>query len=145
VSGYVPADLQRRVRARFSDCCAYCHTAEELTVAVFELEHIVPRCAGGKTVFKNLCLACPTCNRFKANRTAAYDPVTQENAPLFHPQHERWTDHFHWSADATVIVALTPTGRATISALRMNRPQLVRVRRMWVAMGEHPPQHEPRR
>ncbi|MEL6778294.1 MAG: HNH endonuclease, partial [Cyanobacteria bacterium J06597_16] len=30
--------------------------------------------------------------------------------------------------------------RATCAALRMNRPQLVRVRRMWVILGEHPPQ-----
>jgi hypothetical protein len=31
------------------------------------------------------------------------------------------------------------TGRATIYALKINRPQMVRVRRMWVAMNEHPP------
>ena len=143
MSAYVPVDLQRRIRAHFSGSCAYCRTVEKLTVAVFELEHIIPRSAGGKTVFENLCLACPTCNRFKANRTAAWDLSTQESVPLFHPQLERWSDHFAWNEDATAIVGLTPTGRATIAALRMNRPQLVRVRRMWVAMGEHPPAREP--
>jgi hypothetical protein len=29
--------------------------------------------------------------------------------------------------------------QATIEALRMNRPALIRLRRMWVQMGEHPP------
>ena len=78
MSAYVPADLRRRVREHFSSCCAYCHTAERLTVATFEVEHILPRSSGGETVFENLCLACPTCNRFKATRTKAIDPDTQE-------------------------------------------------------------------
>lgn len=141
MSAYVPVELQRRVRARFCDCCAYCRTAERLTVAVFEFEHIIPRSAGGKTVFENLCLACPTCNRCKADRTTARDTSTQKTVPLFHPLHDRWLDHFAWNEDSTAIVGLTPTGRATISALKMNRPQLLRMRRMWVSMGEHPPAH----
>jgi hypothetical protein len=41
--------------------------------------------------------------------------------------------------DATEIVGLTSVGRSTISALKMNRPQLTRVRKMWVKMAEHPP------
>jgi hypothetical protein len=39
VSAYVSADLQRDVRARFANSCAYCRTAENLSVAVFEFEH----------------------------------------------------------------------------------------------------------
>jgi recombinational DNA repair ATPase RecF len=58
---------------------------------------------------------------------------------LFHPHRDDWTDHFAWNGDATEITASTASGRATILALRMNRPQLTRVRRMWVLMGEHPP------
>lgn len=136
---YVSVDLQRRVRERFASCCAYCRTAEDLTVAIFEFEHIVPRSAGGATVFDNLCLACPTCNRFKSDLQMAPDPVTQHEVPLFHPQQHRWLDHFSWNEDATRIVGVTPLGRATIAALKMNRPQMIRVRQMWVAMSEHPP------
>ncbi|HPM82749.1 MAG TPA: HNH endonuclease [Candidatus Anammoximicrobium sp.] len=142
MSVYVPVELQRAVRTRFGNCCAYCHTAEDLTIVVFEFEHISPRASGGETVFDNLCLACPTCNRCKADRTAAVDPATGREVPLFHPQQDEWTDHFAWSEDGTRIVALTPTGRATVAALRMNRPQLIRMRRMWVAMSEHPPDLE---
>jgi hypothetical protein len=32
VSVYIPVELQRKIRAKFADCCAYCHTAEYLTI-----------------------------------------------------------------------------------------------------------------
>jgi hypothetical protein len=68
MSVYVSVELRRQVSERFTDCCAYCHTAENLTVAIFEVEHILPRSAGGETAFENLCVACPTCNRYKSNQ-----------------------------------------------------------------------------
>jgi hypothetical protein len=108
-------------------------------VTTFEFEHIVPLSKGGKTTLENICLACPTCNRHKATRQSAIDPNTQKEVLLFHPQCQPWSEHFEWSNDDTEIVALTPAGRATIVTLKMNRPQLIRIRRMWVKMGEHPP------
>ena len=119
----------------FAHCCAYCRTAEVLTVAIFEFEHILPRSAAGATVFEKLCFCCPTCNRFKADRTTAIDPDTQNEVALFHPHREMWQEHFAWNEDATELIGLSATGRATISALKMNRRQIVRVRKMWVAMG----------
>jgi hypothetical protein len=142
MSIYISVELRRRVRERFESCCAYCRTAEYLIVVTFEFEHIVPRSAGGETEFENLCISCPTCNRYKSDLSLATDPLTQESVALFHPQQQLWTEHFSWNADATQIIGLTPTGRATIAALRMNRPQLIRARRMWVAMHEHPPKRE---
>lgn len=67
------------------------------------------------------------------------DPDTNLEEQLFHPQQQEWTDHFAWNNDATEIVGLTATGRATIQTLKMNRDQLIRVRRMWASLGEHPP------
>lgn len=139
MSEYIPAELRRRVREHFADCCAYCHTSEHLTVVTFELEHITPTSAKGPTVFENLCLSCPTCNRRKSDRTSFADPATGNVVAIFHPQQDLWQDHFLWSADGSQIVARTPTGRATIAALGMNRPQLIRTRQLWVALGEHPP------
>lgn len=139
MSVYIPIDLQRQVRARYSSCCAYCGTAEHLTVSIFEIEHVVPLSAGGETVLENLCFACPTCNRCKSDRQSALDPLTGTESSLFHPCRDRWTDHFAWSENGEFIIAKTPTGRTTVHALRMNREQLIRVRRMWVAMNEHPP------
>jgi hypothetical protein len=139
VSVYISVELQRQIRAHFVDCCAYCRTAESLTVSIFEFEHIIPRSAAGETIFENLCLACPSCNRYKASRQTAVDSITQQEVNLFHPQLQMWGEHFAWIEDATEIIGLTPIGRATIVALKMNRPQLIRVRKMWVKMGEHPP------
>lgn len=139
MSVYIPVELQRQIRTHFANCCAYCLTAESLTATTFEFEHIIPRSAGGETTFENLCLACPSCNRYKATRQTAIDPQVQVAVDLFHPHRQNWTEHFAWSEDATEIVGLTSTGRATISALKMNRSQLIRVRKMWMTMGEHPP------
>jgi hypothetical protein len=47
-----------------------------------------------------------------------------------------------WSENGDEVVALTPVGRATIVAFRMNRPQLIRVRRLWIILGEHPPESD---
>ncbi|NJK28300.1 MAG: HNH endonuclease [Coleofasciculaceae cyanobacterium SM2_3_26] len=142
MSAYIPVELQRQVRRRFANCCAYCRTAEALTVRTFEFEHIVPRSAGGDSVLENLCLSFPSCNRYKAQRQTAVDPLTEETIALFHPQLQVWREHFAWEEEATIIAGLTPTGRATIKSLRMNRPQMVRVRSMWVKLGEHPPMLE---
>jgi hypothetical protein len=139
LSVYISVELQRQIRSHFANCCAYCRSAESLTVTTFEFEHIVPLSKGGGTNFENLCLACPSCNRYKATRQTAIDPITQAEIQLFHPQQQNWDKHFKWSEEATEMIALTHTGKATIIALKMNRPQLLRVRRMWVKMGEHPP------
>jgi hypothetical protein len=139
MTAYLSVELQRHVRERFANCCAYCRTAENLTATTFEFEHILPRCAGGETAFENLCLSCPMCNRYKSDQVLASDAVTLTEVPLFHPHKDQWEDHFAWSEEGTEVVGLTPIGRATVAALKMNRPQMIRVRRMWVAMSEHPP------
>lgn len=139
MSVYIPVELQGQIRRCFADCCAYCQTAEALTATTFEFEHIIPRSAGGETVFDNLCLACPTCNRYQATRQTVPDPLTGESVALFHPHLQVWEEHFAWNEEATELIGLTAVGRATISALKMNRSQLIRVRQMWVKMGEHPP------
>ncbi len=138
MSDYIPVDLRRRIRVHFSQCCAYCQSSEALTVVTYEVEHILPLCLGGLTEFENLCLACPTCNRHKYNRVVG---ITDEGleSRLFHPQRDRWLDHFDWSVNGTLIVGLTRVGAATINLLRMNRPQLVEVRYLWIIVEKHPP------
>ncbi len=89
MSAYIPVELQRQVRDHFANCCAYCRTAEALTVTTFEFEHITPRSAGGESVLENLCLSCPSCNRYKAQRQTATDPLIEEMVSLFHPQRVR--------------------------------------------------------
>jgi len=139
MSVYIPVALRREIETQFNRCCAYCHTAERLVAATFEVEHIVPLAAGGETVLANLCFSCPMCNRYKGVRQTAVDPQTNATVPLFHPHQDEWGKHFAWNEDGSELIGLTETGRATIEALRINRAQLVRVRKMWVKLGEHPP------
>lgn len=58
---------------------------------------------------------------------------------LYHPRQQKWSDHFRWSEDYTLIIGLTPVGRATVESLKLNRRSLVNLRRVLFALGEHPP------
>ncbi len=104
------------------------------------IDHIVPQSLGGSTDPGNLCAACWDCNLIKGEKIAAVDPQTGENVRLFHPNQQEWNDHFRWSETGWHIVGLTPTGRATVTALKLNRPQLVEARQYWVKTGWHPPE-----
>ncbi len=79
------------------------------------------------------------CNRYKADRTTSIDHRTKLALPLFHPHQHVWDEHFAWNVSADEILPLTAIGRATADLLRMNRLQIVRTRRLWIALGEHPP------
>jgi len=139
MSSTIPARLRSQVHSLDEGRCAYCQTPEELAVTTFEIDHIVPVSAGCETVPDNLCLACLAYNRHKAARRSALDPETGQIVPLYHPRDQEWSAHFAWSGDATRIVGATPTGRATVEVLRMNRPRMIRLRGLWVKMGHFPP------
>jgi hypothetical protein len=104
-----------------------------------DAEHILPEAWGGQTIEANLWLACTGCNGHKSDRTEALDPDTGEMVALFHPRQQRWSEHFAWTPEGDRIIGLTPTGRATVKALQLNREALVRSRRIWVAVGLYPP------
>jgi hypothetical protein len=44
--------------------------------------------------------------------------------------------------DGSKIVGLTPVGRATAIALNLNHPLIVEARRLWSAVGWHPPKED---
>jgi hypothetical protein len=104
------------------------------------VEHIIPLTKGGRSTEENLCLSCAWCNSFKGAKTAAVDPITQEQVSLFHPRRQQWEEHFFWSEDGAQILGLTAIGRATILALQMNNKFIVPSRRLWKTAGWHPPQ-----
>ena len=119
--------------------CEYCGTSEWITGIPLEVDHIRPRSRRGTSSRTNLCRACSSCNPYKADQTRGLDPITSKRVWLFNPRRQRWTDHFRWSEDSVQIVGLTPCGRATVGTLKMNNPQIVRARRLWVSVGWHPP------
>lgn len=139
MSGYIPVELRRQVADRAKGYCAYCRSAEHLMGVTFEVDHIIPDASGGRTVLENLCLSCPVCNRAKAQRLLVTDPLTQELVPLFHPVADEWHRHFQWTENGNQLLGLTPIGRATIVALRMNREAIIQLRSYWNILGLHPP------
>lgn len=136
---YVSRKLRRSIHSaaklRCGYCCAHLHNVGQ----IFHLEHIIPEAAGGLTIKENLWLSCPLCNSFKNKKTFGVDPETKEEVPLFNPRTQRWLDHFKWSEDGTRVIGLTPIGRGTVIALRLNYPLAVIVRKRWVLSGDHPP------
>ena len=138
MSVVIPASMRIWVQDQDRGRCAYCLSPEELSTAKFEVDHIVPVSAGGVTERTDLCLCCPTCNRHKGSSQIAVDPEAGTLVSLYHPRRQEWSEHFEWSADRSEIVGLTPTGRATVAALKMNRPQIVHLRRLWAKLGYSP-------
>jgi hypothetical protein len=139
----VSRSLRHLLAERAAGCCEYCRSPVRYSMQSFSVEHIEPRSRGGPTVAGNLSFSCQGCNNHKYTKTGAADPISGEQVPLFHPRNQRWRDHFAWSEDGTVMLGLTPTGRATVVALQLNRDGLVNLRRLLFAAGEHPPP-EPR-
>lgn len=131
--------LRREVAAKSLYRCSYCLTSERVVGALFTVDHIVPESLGGVTTPENLCLACWGCNLTKQDRIVAPDSQTGEVVRLYNPNTENWRAHFEWRDGGLLIAGLTPTGRATVSALKLNRIPLVNARRLWIDAGWHPP------
>jgi hypothetical protein len=139
VSKYISESLKNQIAASDKGRCCYCLTTEVNSGISMTCDHIKPCSKDGETTFENLCLACRSCNEFKADSTEAIDPLNGETTRLFNPRMQRWSDHFSWSSDATRIEGLTTIGRATIVCLRMNNQVIVVARRRWTISGWHPP------
>lgn len=135
----IPAWLRERVAAQARGRCGYCLTAEAITGAPLVIDHLIPEALGGATVLENLWLACSQCNLHKGDRIVARDPLTETWVRLFDPRRHVWSEHFRWSPAGDEIIGVTPVGRTTVQALRLNRPLLVVARRGWVRVGWHPP------
>ncbi|MBI3922994.1 MAG: HNH endonuclease [Armatimonadetes bacterium] len=129
----------REVVERAWGCCEYCRSQARYAMQSFSVEHIIPKSQGGSTATTNLALACQGCNNHKYTKTEAQDPAGGSRVSLYHPRRQRWGDHFAWNEDFTLIVGLTPTGRATVEALQLNRQGLLNLRKVLYARGVHPP------
>jgi hypothetical protein len=137
---YIAKALREQIAIDARHRCGYCLTSARIIGAPMEIDHIVPESLGGPTLRENLWLACSMCNDHKGNRIAAPDPRTGEVVRLFDPRRQVWSEHFEWSLEGDVIVGRTATGRATVTAVRLNRAELVEARRGWIIAGWHPPQ-----
>ena len=135
----VTAKQREKIAERAHGCCEYCRSQAEFATQSFSVEHIIPRSQGGKTEPDNLAFACQGCNGHKYTKTEGYDAVIGEMVSLYHPRQQKWRDHFCWNDDYTLILGITPTGRATVETLHLNREGVQNLRRVLCAMSKHPP------
>lgn len=136
---YIPVHLRQQVAVEARHRCGYCLTTTAIIGRPMVIDHLFPEAKGGETARENLWLACRRCNEFKGTRTQATDPLTDAETPLFNPRWQSWSVHFAWDEGGTQIVGLTAVGRATVIALRLNNPDIVGARTLWVQAGWHPP------
>ena len=103
---------RRNIMARDGHCCQYCGRrfhAEKLS-----LDHVTPRCRGGRTTWENIVTACLPCNVRKggrnpreANMRLLRDPARPKTSPglgpkLEHRKYQSWKvflDHASWPVE----------------------------------------------
>jgi 5-methylcytosine-specific restriction endonuclease McrA len=85
--------LSERLRQR----CGYCQSLQKYVLGILEIEHIIPKAAGGSDEEENLWLACRLCNSYKGVQTQRQDPESDRNVKLFNPRIQKWTrSKPHW-------------------------------------------------
>jgi HNH endonuclease len=135
----ISQEVRTRVRASANNQCGYCQSLQRYVLGILEIEHIIPKAAGGSDEEENLWLACRLCNSYKGAKTQGKDPESDRNINLFNPRLQKWTSHFAWINDGTHIMGITACGRATVLAMQLNNPYAVTVRQAWISAGWHPP------
>ena len=124
--------------ARAGHRCEYCRAPEAIFNLPFEVEHIVPKGLGGADHESNYALSRRACNLHKNVSVEASDPDTRKTFPLFNPRRDHWAEHFQVESATAELLELTPTGRATVACLQMNRSAQVRARRQWIHLKLFP-------
>ena len=134
----VPVSLKRAVFQRAGGRCEYCGLSQAGQEAQFHADHIHPLADGGASALENLALACVSCSLRKGARRSATDSATGRRAAIFHPRQQVWADHFQWKGCR--LIGRTPTGRATVDGLKMNRMLAQAIRAEESLRGRHPPE-----
>jgi hypothetical protein len=135
----ISAAVRKRVRDAANGRCGYCLMAAQLIHAPMEIEHIIPIVAGGTDDEENLWLACPWCNLFKGAQTHAVDPETGVQVRLFNPREQIGKEQFTWDENRARILGLTPCGRATVVALKLNHEEALAFRKLMASINWYPP------
>lgn len=121
--------LVELVRKRARGRCEYCHFPRP----PFHVEHIIAQKHRGPTTESNLALACIRCNFHKGPNLSGIDPGSGQIVRLYHPRTDSWDMHFRW--EGSMLIGLTPVGRATIAVLEINQEMRVEARKRLIADG----------
>lgn len=123
------------VRQRADDRCEYCHLPQIAVDATFHVDHVIAQqhVDSAWDEVGGLALACDRCNFHKGTNLTSIDPTTHRIVPLFDPRIELWAEHFQFVD--SIVVGLTPTGRATVRLLNMNARRRVEIRASLIELG----------
>ncbi|WP_310488808.1 HNH endonuclease signature motif containing protein [Chamaesiphon sp. VAR_69_metabat_338] len=135
----ITAQQKELITQRARGYCEYCWSQVKYSPDPFSIEHIIPLSKGGTYDLDNLALACQGCNNRKYNHIEAIDPIDGNFVQLYHPRQQLRSEHFIWSDDFTELIGISPTGRATIVRLQLNREGVVNLRRVLNMVNLHPP------
>ena len=138
-SAYIPKESRDLVFKRAEFKCEYCFSLDQYSSSPFDVEHIIPVSKSGSNKVGNLALACHGCNLRKYNKIFGLDHETSLLQRLYNPRKDNWKIHFKWNEDFTIIIGLTPIGRATVETLQLNRFRLLNQRLVFRDVGLHPP------
>lgn len=126
---------KRYLREDFQFRCVYCdiHENEYGGLHHFHVEHFrpysIPRFLGLKTSYSNLLYACGICNKRKGNDWPSDDPLIDGRGYLDPCEHD-YENHFCSAATpAYHVEALSPAAKYMVRRLRLNRRQLLQMRR----------------
>jgi hypothetical protein len=127
------AALERLVRQRAAGRCEYCRLPQAGSRVPFEIDHIIARKHGGRTIASNLAVACIYCNAYKGPNISGLDPQTGKLTRLYHPRRHKWTAHFR--DQGGFLIGRTAIGRTTIRVLEINLPNLAALREVLMDDG----------
>src|SRR3954462_12039173 len=129
--------LAALVRERSHFRCEYCQMPQEYDGFTHEIDHVIAKKHGGRTVANNLVLACFPCNNHKGPNIAGLDPVTKKLTQLFNPRRHKWARHFRW--EGPYLKGKTAVGRVTIAVLEINFSDRILLRQSLIDEGVFPP------
>ena len=130
-------ELRNVVWQRAAGRCGYCQIAQAHSVLPFQIDHIIARKRGGKTILSNLALSCFYDNSFKGSDISSVDSASSKLTPLFNPRKHSWRRNFRWNGP--ILDGLTAIGRVTILLLQINHPLRVEQRAALMEAHLFPP------
>lgn len=94
--------LVQRIWQRAGHACEYCRLHQTHCHLPFEIDHIIAKKHGGKSIANNLALTCFYCNSYKGPNISGIDPSTGKMVRLFHPRRHKWAAHFRWNGPVLI-------------------------------------------
>lgn len=136
MSKYIPLSVKSEVALRAGYRCEYCQRLEDDSFIKYQIDHIISRKHGGKTLLENLAYSCPICNNSKGTDIGTILENEDILIRLFNPRKHNWFDHF--DVIEAIISAKTEIGAATIKVLDLNNINRILERQDLIAAGLYP-------